>query len=50
MHTAHDIYCLYEWKLLREMLISCYIEQMFKVTRGYLLDRRHPFLNRILGK
>ena len=22
----------------------------FKVARGYLLERRHPFLNRILGK
>ena len=24
MHTAHDIYCLYERKLLHEMLISFY--------------------------
>ena len=22
----------------------------FKVARGHLLERRHPFLNRILGK
>ena len=27
MHTARDIFCLFEWKLLHEMLISFYKEQ-----------------------
>ena len=30
MHTAHDIYGLYEWKLLHEMLISLYKVQCLK--------------------
>ena len=25
-------------------------DRLFKVARGHLLERRHPFLNRILGK
>ena len=30
--------------------LSFVFDSEFKVARGYLLERRHPFLNRILGK
>ena len=43
--------CLIGWIILRSFDSEIFnFTHLIKVARGYLLEQRHPFLNRILGK